>query len=96
MSGEDCADDRLGQGSPLSRRALLRGAAGLTGAAGLGLLAGCNDAGAASAVSPAGRAVRDAEAARRTAGQKVVTARLDPRPVTVDLGGTTVDTWAYG
>ena len=40
--------------------------------------------------------VRRAEALRRGAGQRVVTARLTPRPTTVDLGGPVVNTWAYG
>jgi len=47
-------------------------------------------------VSPTAAAVRRAEALRRASGQKVVTARLNPRPVTVDLGGPIVKTWGYG
>jgi FtsP/CotA-like multicopper oxidase with cupredoxin domain len=48
-------------------------------------------------VSPTSDAVRAAEAARRRSGQRTVTATLNPRPVTLDLGGgTTVNTWAYG
>ena len=47
-------------------------------------------------VSPTSDAVRAAEAARRKAGQQTVTASLTPRKVTVDLGGPTVTTWAYG
>ena len=56
-----------------------------------------------SACSPSGTAVgalsdnvRRAEAARRVAVQRLVTARLSPRVSTVDLGGVAVDTWAYG
>jgi FtsP/CotA-like multicopper oxidase with cupredoxin domain len=36
------------------------------------------------------------KAARRRAGQRTVTATLDPQPVSVDLGGPIVRTWAYG
>ncbi|MEV1147590.1 multicopper oxidase family protein, partial [Micromonospora sp. NPDC049799] len=35
------------------------------------------------------------EAARRHPGATTVTARLRPRPVTLDLGGPTVSTWGY-
>ena len=76
----------------LTRRSLIRGAAGLTGVISLGGLAGCSTD---TAVGPGAKAVARAEAARRSAGQSVVTARLTPRRVTVDLGGTHVDTWAY-
>lgn len=34
--------------------------------------------------------------ARRASGQRVVVARLTPRPVNLDLGGPIVDPWAYG
>ena len=37
-----------------------------------------------------------AERARSLAGQRTVTARLAPRPATLDLGGPTVRSWAYG
>jgi FtsP/CotA-like multicopper oxidase with cupredoxin domain len=76
----------------LTRRSLLRGAAGLTGLLTLGGLAACNRTG----VSPTGDAVVAAEAARKVAGRKTVTARLTPQPVTVDLGARVVTTWAYG
>ncbi|HEX6877184.1 MAG TPA: multicopper oxidase family protein [Nocardioidaceae bacterium] len=75
----------------LSRRQLLAGALGAVGAAAVGACARGTEA--VPANSPA---VRRAEAARRTAGQRVVTARLEPRPVALDLGGPTVRTWAYG
>ena len=78
--------------SSISRRSLLLGSA-----AGAFLLVGL------SACSPSGTAVgalsdtvRRAEAARRVAMQRLVTARLSPRVSTVDLGGVAVDTWAYG
>jgi multicopper oxidase len=79
--------------SQLTRRSLIRGAAGLTGALALGGLAACSrDA----AVSPTAKAVADAEAARRRSGASLVRAQLRPRPVTVNLGGEVVTTWAYG
>ncbi len=68
---------------------------GVVGAAGLFALAGCGG-GSSSAVGPSSDAVRRAEAARRSAGQRVVTADLTARPATLDLGGPLVDTWAYG
>ncbi|MGN0101650.1 MAG: multicopper oxidase family protein, partial [Dietzia sp.] len=37
----------------------------------------------------------DVEAQRQRAGQRIVNARLSPRPVEVDLGGIVVATWAY-
>ncbi len=76
----------------LTRRRLLGGAAGIAGVLALGA---CGRSGGA-AVAPTSEAVRRAEAARQAAGARLVTARLAPRPVTLDLGGPTVDTWAYG
>ena len=80
----------------ITRRTLIRGAVGLSGAATVTGLAGCGTDGTARAVGPASRAVRDTEAARRRAGQSLVSARLQPRPASIDLGGQVVDTWAYG
>lgn len=40
--------------------------------------------------------VTDLEATRRRPGQRTVTAQLNARQVTLDLGGVTVPTWAYG
>lgn len=74
--------------APLSRRTVLRGVAG--GAAGVSLasLTACRDGspttGAAPFPSPTGLGTAD------------VTTRLTAQPVTLDLGGTTVATWAYG
>ena len=79
--------------SHVTRRSLIRGAAGLTGVLSFGSLAGCS---ADSAVGPTARAVAEAEAARRRGGASVVRARLTPRPVAVDLGRRVVTTWAYG
>ena len=74
----------------LSRRNALIGAFGLAGTAALSACASTN------AVPATAEAVRRAEALRRSAGQRVVTANLTPRPTTVDLGGPVVKTWAYG
>jgi FtsP/CotA-like multicopper oxidase with cupredoxin domain len=76
----------------LTRRSLIRGAAGLTGVISLGGLAACSSD---APVRPGAKAVASAEAARRRPGRSVVTARLTPRRVTVDLGSRHVDTWAY-
>jgi len=76
--------------SELSRRNVLFGAFGV---AGLAALSAC---GSPAAVPPTAESVRRAEALRRGAGQRVVTARLTPQTGTVDLGGPVVNTWAYG
>ncbi len=75
----------------LSRRQLLAAAFGTLGVATLGACGSSTEGVAAGSA-----AVRRAETARRTAGQRVVTARLTPQPVTLDLGGPLVRTWAYG
>ena len=80
----------------ITRRTVLRGAAvGLAGATALGGLASCSQS-PGPLVGPGADAVVAAEAARRKTGGRLVTARLTPRPVTLDLGGRTVTTWAYG
>jgi multicopper oxidase len=76
---------------PLTRRQVLLGGAGLVG--GLAL-AGCSDTGGDGA-GVTREAVRRAEQARRKGGARTVRARLEPRPVTLDLGGRTVHTWGY-
>lgn len=78
----------------ITRRHLLQGAAALTGTLTLGGLASCSRTG--TAVAPTSDAVAAAEAVRRVPGRSVVTARLTPRPVTLNLGGRVVQTWAYG
>ena len=77
----------------MSRRTLVRGAAGL---AGLTAVAACSRTGSPALVGPRSSAVAAAEQARRVPGRRTVTARLTPGPATVDLGGRVVDTWAYG
>ena len=79
----------------ITRRAVLRGTVGLAGVAALGSLASCSGS-VGSVVGPGADAVTAAEAARRKTGGRLVTARLTPLPVTLDLGGRTVTTWAYG
>ena len=81
----------------LSRRTVLRGAGGLAGAAAFASLAACS--GGSPGRRPVGYAdpaVLEREELRRRGGRRVVTARLQARPATVDLGGRSVDTWVYG
>ncbi|MEO7447505.1 MAG: multicopper oxidase family protein [Humibacillus sp.] len=78
----------------ITRRTLLIGSAGVTGALTVGGLAGCGRS--STAVGAGSAAVLSAEAARQPTGQRVVTTQLTPRSATVDLGGVTVSTWAYG
>jgi len=78
----------------ITRRNLMLGAAGGAGVLALGGFAAFNQPG--SAVGPLSGAVRSAEESWRRSGQKLVTARLTPRPLTVNLGGQVVQTWAYG
>ena len=78
--------------SSISRRSLLLGSA--AGAFSLVGLSACSPSG--TALGAMSDNVRRAEAARRVAVQRLVTARLSPRVSTVDLGGVAVDTWAYG
>ena len=81
----------------MSRRTLVQTAAGLASVAAVGSLSACTGSARTLAlVGPASPAVSAAERARRVAGRRIVSARLTPRPVTADLGGRTVDTWAYG
>ena len=80
--------------SAISRRRLIVGAAEVAGALAVGGLVGCSPAG--RLVVPRSDAVRRADAARRAVGQRIVSARLTPQPTTLDLGGRTVPTWAYG
>jgi FtsP/CotA-like multicopper oxidase with cupredoxin domain len=74
----------------LSRRDLLLGGLGLAGA---GALAACTST--ATGPQP-GKTFGAPPPASPTTGQRVVTATLTPRPVTLDLGGPVVSTWAYG
>ena len=83
----------------LTRRHLLRAAGGALGLAALGA---CSRSGGSAGtaldgfVGPDDPVVAELESARRRAGQRTVTARLTAAPVSLDLGGTTVQTWGYG
>ena len=74
----------------LSRRNVLIGALGLSGTA------AASAWGITAVAPPSTESLRRADALRRSAGHRVVTARLTPRPTAVDLGGPVVKTWAYG
>ncbi len=74
--------------TPISRRSLLLGGVALTGT---GALAACS----APTITPT-RAFGTPQPLTAAPGQRVVEHTLTPRPVTVDLGGPTVETWAYG
>ncbi len=78
----------------MTRRTLLIGSLGAASALTVGGLAAYGWS--TSAVGSASEAVRTAEATRRATDQRVVTARLTPRVSTIDLGGQSVQTWAYG
>jgi FtsP/CotA-like multicopper oxidase with cupredoxin domain len=79
--------------SPFTRRAFL--GTGLSAAA-LAALSACSPTPLApSLVAPASRAVAAAERARRATGV-VRTATLAASPHSLDLAGTTVDTWSFG
>jgi FtsP/CotA-like multicopper oxidase with cupredoxin domain len=81
----------------VTRRQLLAGitgAAGVAGTAGAVAWAGGLFRSGTALVAPDAAVVGRIDAARRRTGA-TVTATLTPRPVTVDLGGTTVQTWGY-
>ena len=77
----------------VTRRNLLRGGAGLTGLLAVGGVAACSRD---TAGTPTGRADVQAEAARKTAGRALVSARLTAGPADIDLGGRHVATWTFG
>lgn len=72
-----------------SRRTLLLGGLATVGTL---TLAACSK----DPTSPAGKTIGPAPTLTPTAGQNVVTKSLIAKPTTLDLGGLTVDTWAYG
>ncbi|MFC7962959.1 MULTISPECIES: multicopper oxidase family protein [Mycobacteriales] len=77
----------------LGRRSFLLGSI----LAGAGVLMACSGSGSPTGapVQASSTAVRRLEQQRRIPGQQVVSARLTPRPVQVDLGGRIVSTWGY-
>ena len=93
--------DRRHQGrvaSRVGRRSVLFGAGGLgvLAAGGIGILKATGGPSSGDAVDAGSAAVRRAEAERRPAGQRTVTADLRVQSATVSLGGLVVPTWAYG
>lgn len=81
----------------MSRRSFVQTAAGVVSVAAVGSLSACTGGAESLAlVGPGSPDVAAAERARLVSDRRVVSARLTPRPVTVELGGQSVDTWAYG
>ena len=76
----------------MSRRTLLLGGLGLGAAA----LTGCTAAPAAGPVPSASGPMPTLPPATPNPGQRIVEQVLTAKPVTLDLGGPTVSTWAYG
>ncbi len=80
----------------LTRRQLIRAS---TGAVALGALTACSrpsGQGTGAFVTPTDPAIAALDQTRARAGRRTVTAALHARRTTVDLGGRTVTTWAYG
>lgn len=75
----------------LSRRRFLVGSLAVAGTA---VLAGCSRRG--SSPTPASTSFGAPAPLAPKPGQNVVAATLTPQAATLDLGGTTVSTWAYG
>lgn len=76
----------------ITRRRLLAGLAGTMGLAGTAVTSGALDP---RPTSPHADLVSRVEGARRHRDGGTVTAILNPRPVTIDLGGPQVRTWGY-
>ncbi len=77
----------------LTRRGLLLGGLGIAGATTLGA---CSTPGAPMSTPAAGSTFGPPTPLTSTPGQRVTTARLVAQETTLDLGGPTVATWAYG
>ena len=73
----------------ISRRSLLLGGLAVTAT---GALAACSPQSGPRAAPAFGSPTRLSP----TPGQRVVERTLSAKPATLDLGGTTVDTWAFG
>ena len=80
--------------SALSRRSFLIGSV-LTGAA---AVSGCSGASAPTGtpLKASSGLIQQAEQARRSPGQRTVSAALTARPLELDLGGSVISTWGYG
>lgn len=84
---------RLSPPTRVTRRSVLLAGLGLAVS---GALSACSSAGTTSASAAVSTFGTPSALAPRS-GQQVLTARLTPRPTTLELGaGTTVNTWAYG
>jgi FtsP/CotA-like multicopper oxidase with cupredoxin domain len=81
----------------IDRRTLVTGAAaaGLVAVGGVAMSRATGSDGSGT-IGPGSDAVRQAEAQRRTSGQRVVETSLTARRATVSLGGVVVPTWVYG
>lgn len=79
----------------LTRRQLLVGGTALTGLAALSACTGTSAGPTSRPLAPDGPQALAAEAARTPVGARVIPFSLVAAPITLDLGGTTVDTWAY-
>lgn len=88
--------ERLLVDTRLTRRQLLIAGGALAGLGGLSACTGGSSAPAARLIAPDGPEVLAAEQARTAANARVVPFSLRAMPTTLDLGGTTVATWAYG
>ena len=81
--------DRFSRQQPVaSRRTIVLG--GLAAIGSVALAACSKDP------APAARTIGPAPSLTPSAGQKMVTKSLVAKPTTLDLGGVTVDTWAFG
>ncbi len=80
----------------ISRRRLLGVGAAVAGSAALAACSRQASAPPQTTIGPSDPAVAAAEKARRAAGARIVPFKLTAAPATVDLGGVTVPTWAYG
>lgn len=78
---------------PLDRRTFLAGSVGAGGLVAVAGVTGCSTTQSANSLA---QAIRRTEVERRPRNQRRVTARLTPRPITVNLGGSVVQTWGYG
>lgn len=87
---------RTGRVPLLTRRDLVSGGVGLAALVAVGGGAACSRSSRGTLVAPGSAAVEAAEKARRMPGRSTATDRLTPRPVTLDIGVRTVQTWAYG
>lgn len=79
-----------------SRRRLLSAGAAVFGSAALAACGAQTSAPPQTTIGPSDPAIDVAEKARRAAGARVVPFKLTAAAASVDLGGITVPTWAYG